>query len=151
MRDYWASPALVRRPGCADRSTSPANIRRSTFRRHWTLNRYQKRAARFALLVVLLVPGLAAARLGLGSSRPARGDTLRTVVSSLQLTFTQRIELRFTSVMVVIATGDTIRGEIVTTDTLGRAVELRLSQPLLDGHYVVLWRTAGADGHAVTG
>ncbi|MEX2283598.1 MAG: CopD family protein [Gemmatimonadota bacterium] len=115
------------------------------------MNRNQKHVARFALLLGLLVPGAMAAHLGLASSNPSRGDTLRTAVSSVHLTFTLRIELRFTSVMVVTATGDTIRGEIVPTDTLGRAVELRLSQPLLNGNYVVLWRTAGADGHAVTG
>ena len=115
------------------------------------LTRDRARVVFWGLLFGLLIPVQAAAHLGLESSSPAKGDTLRTSVSTIHLTFTQRIELRFTSVMIVTAAGDTIRGALAAVDTTGRDVELTLPRPLLDGNYVVVWRAAGNDGHAVTG
>ena len=115
------------------------------------LNRDRARVVFLGLLLGLLIPVQAAAHLGLKSSSPAKGDTLRTSVSTIHLTFTQRIALRFTSVTIVNVAGDTIRGTLAAVDTTGRDVELTLPQPLLDGTYVVVWRAAGDDGHAVTG
>jgi copper transport protein len=103
-----------------------------------------------AFFLAVSLPFPVAAHLGVKSSSPAKNDTLHSIVSSVQITFTQRIELRYTHVFVVTAAGDTIHGQLAI-DSTGVALDVRLAQPLLDGQYAVLWRAAGADGHVVNG
>jgi copper transport protein len=99
----------------------------------------------------IAIPASVSAHLGLKSSKPAKGDSIRDAVSTIELTFTQRMELRYTTVFVVTARGDTVRADVFAADTLGRAISARLQHPLLDGSYTVHWRTAGPDGHMVSG
>ncbi|MEX2282060.1 MAG: copper resistance protein CopC [Gemmatimonadota bacterium] len=89
--------------------------------------------------------------LGLQSSVPAKGDTVREALREMQLTFTQAIELRYTQVTTVSTRGDTLPGSLEESGSEQRAVLVRLAEPLTDGGFTVTWRTAGADGHVVSG
>jgi copper transport protein len=97
------------------------------------------------------LPRPAAAHLKLTSAKPARGDTLHTALSQLELHFTEKLELQYTTIVIVTATGDTIRGTVQSLGADGKSVALVLAQPLTDGAYKVVWRAAGDDGHVVNG
>jgi copper transport protein len=103
------------------------------------------------IAVVLGAPLPAAAHLKLDSSKPARGDTVRTALTQLELHFSLRVELRYTTVTLVTAQGDTIRTTVQVTGANGRDVAATLPTPLSDGTYKVVWHTAGPDGHVVNG
>lgn len=96
-----------------------------------------------------LAPSGASAHPNLASSRPAAGSNVSGSVSDLVLTFTERIELRYTTVVLITTNGDTIRGGVTFGGTDDRAVRVQLAEPLATGTYRVVWRTAGADGHVV--
>jgi copper transport protein len=104
------------------------------------------------LLPLFLLPlllGSTGAHLGVRSSMPARGDTIRTALDSIAITFTQPVELRFTHITLTNARGDSLPGALRSTGD--RSVVLELPQLLNDGAYIIAWRTAGADGHVVQG
>jgi copper transport protein len=103
------------------------------------------------LAFVLSAPLPAAAHLKLDSSKPARGDTVRTALTQLELHFSLRVELRYTTVTLITAAGDTIRTTVEVTGANGRDIVARLARPLTDGNYKVVWHTAGPDGHVVNG
>ncbi len=103
------------------------------------------------LAVSVALPRPAAAHLKLESARPARGDTVHTALTQLELRFSEKVELRYTTIVIVNAAGDTIRGTAQTLGTTGREIAFVLGAPLVDGNYKVTWRTAGDDGHVVTG
>jgi len=109
--------------------------------------------ALFAILAVvaLLVPGSAGAHLQLRSSTPARGDTVLTPLHDVRVTFTQRVDLRFTTLTLVDGTGAIIAQGAEPSDSTLTSFVLKLSAPLHRGEYTVRWRTAGADGHVVDG
>lgn len=107
-------------------------------------------------VISLLVLGLglslplgASVHLGLQSSAPAAGDTVRVAQRTIDLRFTQKVALRFTDVLLIGAGGDTIRGITEFMDTTEMAVRLTLGADLESGSYRVAWRTAAADGHVV--
>ena len=101
--------------------------------------------------LLALAPAGASAHPDLAVSRPAAGARVPGPVSELVLSFTERIELRFTTVVVITTAGDTIRGAVAFGGTTGRSVRFTPSHPLAFGAYRVTWRTAGADGHVVGG
>ena len=107
----------------------------------------------FLLLMGLLAlaPSGASAHPDLATSRPAAGTTVPSPLSELVLLFTERIELRYTTLVLITASGDTIRGAVALDGTDDRSARFTLGEPLAPGAYRVLWRTAGADGHVVGG
>lgn len=104
-----------------------------------------------AALLALTALKPAVFHLGLRTSEPAKGDTARVTLTEVRLVFTQPVELRYTNIRVVGVRMDTVRGALERPDSTASAVRLRLAQPLFDDDYTVYWRTAGADGHVVTG
>jgi methionine-rich copper-binding protein CopC len=84
-------------------------------------------------------------------SAPAEGEKLTASPRDIRLWFNERPEVPFTSVTLLRADSSrivTIR-TVATDDTM--AVSAPLPSPLPAGNYLVAWRTASADGHAVRG
>lgn len=106
------------------------------------------------LLPLLLLPALFGSsnvHLGVESSWPAKGDTIGVPFDSVRVTFTQPVQLQFTHLTLVGVQGDTFPG---TQQMIGdRSVRLTLGRkwPSAGGAYAIRWRTAGADGHVVSG
>lgn len=113
----------------------------------FVLNKYLS----IAIIAAVLGPTDTALHLALQSSQPAEGDTVRTDVEQIRLSFTQRIELRYTAVTLRNAIGDTIAGSLEPFGDANLEVLFRLSSALASGSYAADWRTAGADGHVVRG
>ncbi|HET9276124.1 MAG TPA: copper resistance CopC family protein [Gemmatimonadales bacterium] len=87
-------------------------------------------------------------------STPGDGDTLAAAPSEIRLWFAERPEVAFTSVTLLREGPDstrigTLKGTVVPGDSL--AVKLAVPVPLQAGGYVVAWRTASRDGHAIRG
>jgi copper transport protein len=106
----------------------------------------------FAALALIVTPALLLAHARLVRSTPAASGHLAEAPRELRLWFSERPELKFTSLElhdsagVVVALGPV---SVVTGDALG--VSAAITQPLANGRYTVSWRTAAADGHATTG
>ena len=84
-------------------------------------------------------------------SLPAAGDSLKTSPPEVRLWFNERPEIPFTSVTLLTADSTkivTIKA-VKTEDSM--AVAAPLAAPLKPGTYLVTWRTAGSDGHAIRG
>jgi putative copper export protein/methionine-rich copper-binding protein CopC len=109
--------------------------------------------SRFSVTLVLLlsavIPRVAWGHGGLKSSSPAANSVMARPVTEIRLGFSEAPEPTFTSVSL------TRSGGVATT--LGRprieglTAVFKLDKPLPSGSYVVAWKTAGKDGHPVTG
>jgi len=84
-------------------------------------------------------------------SAPGQGQELATAPTEIRLWFSERPEVAFTSVTLM--QGDSTRiatiKAVATDDSL--AVSIPLAMPLPAGKYLVGWRTASKDGHAIRG
>jgi methionine-rich copper-binding protein CopC len=84
-------------------------------------------------------------------SLPAAGDTVAASPKEVRLWFSEKPAIRFTSVTLLTADSTkivTIK-PVETSDSL--SVSAPLPTPLGKGTYLVTWRTAGTDGHAIRG
>ncbi|HEV8357408.1 MAG TPA: copper resistance CopC family protein [Gemmatimonadales bacterium] len=110
------------------------------------------------MMITLRVAAVTAASLLAGrfhnhlvKSMPGAGQTLAGSPAEVRLWFNERPEVPFTSVTILRADSSkvaTIRA-VATDDTL--AVSAPLPAPLPAATYVVQWRTASSDGHAIRG
>lgn len=84
-------------------------------------------------------------------SAPAAGETLTASPADIRLWFNERPEIPFTSVTILRADSTRIATikAVATADSM--AVSAPLPQPLPMGSYLVTWRTASRDGHAIRG
>jgi methionine-rich copper-binding protein CopC len=84
-------------------------------------------------------------------SSPGAGDKLGTSPKEVKLWFNEKPEIPFTSVTLLKADST----KIVTIKAVGTddsmAVSAPLTEPLAPGSYLITWRTAGSDGHAIRG
>lgn len=105
------------------------------------------------LLACALLPAPAAAHLKLQSSSPAQGDTVRTSLTEIRVTFTQAVEPRYTSLALLDNAGNALALGALHAIGDGKTSEFvyRLTHPVVSGDFVVQWKTAGADGHVVSG
>ncbi len=108
---------------------------------------------------VKLLPALAATVLLTGmvhnhlvKSTPGAGDTLTAAPVEIKLWFAEKPEVAFSSVTLMKSDSTriaTIRA-VATDDSMAVSIPLA-STPLAPGEYLVGWRTASGDGHAVRG
>ena len=107
-----------------------------------------------------LIPVAAAAVLVSGmvhnhlvKSVPAEGEQLAAAPKEIRLWFAERPEIAFTSVTLMQADSTRIATikAVATVDSMAAAVPLSLPAPLPPGKYLVAWRTASSDGHAIRG
>lgn len=101
------------------------------------------------VIVAAVLPSVAIAHGLLRSSSPAANSVIRESPRELLLTFTEAPERRFTTVRLFGTAGE------IPLDSLrllpGKSVAARVESSLIGGTYRVEWRTAGADGHPVSG
>jgi len=110
-----------------------------------------KRTLPYAGLGALMVLGTAMFHNHLVKSIPSAGETVAASPKEVRLWFSEKPAIRFTSVTLLTADStkiETIKA-VATTDSL--AVAAPLSTSLAAGTYLVTWRTAGNDGHAIRG
>jgi len=84
-------------------------------------------------------------------SSPAAGEALKASPAEVRLWFNEPPEIPFTSVTLLTSDSTkivTIKA-VKTDDSM--AVAAPLSTPLKPGTYLITWRTAGSDGHAIRG
>jgi methionine-rich copper-binding protein CopC len=107
-------------------------------------------AAATALVALMAAPA-AAWHNRLTKSVPAKDEGLATAPTSIRLWFAEKPTPAFSSV--TLAAADSTRIPVAkpaaTDDTLSIAADIE--RPLGPGTYLVTWRTAGDDGHAVRG
>ena len=88
----------------------------------------------------------------LTKSVPAADASVKESPKQVRLWFNERPEVSFSSITVLGPDStklDVIGKAQATDDTLSVAADL--TKPLAKGHYTIVWRTAGKDGHAVRG
>jgi len=84
-------------------------------------------------------------------STPGAGDTLAASPTEIRLWFNERPEIAFTSVTLLRSDST----KIVTIKAMATADSMEVSAPLpatlAPGSYLITWRTASRDGHAIRG
>lgn len=84
-------------------------------------------------------------------STPSSGETLTAAPKEIRLWFNERPEIPFTSVTLM--RGDSTKiatiKAVAAPDSLVAAIPLLTT--LAPGKYLVAWRTASSDGHAIRG
>ncbi|MGH7460215.1 MAG: copper resistance CopC/CopD family protein [Pseudomonas sp.] len=104
----------------------------------------------FGLLAGL--PGRVAAHIRVTASTPAANSTVTVPVREIRVTFSQRVSARYTRLSVLNPNGIELAvADLAAVDSAGREYRATLTEPLANGTYRVIWRTAGADGHVVSG
>jgi methionine-rich copper-binding protein CopC len=106
---------------------------------------------RFSLVAAgtLLLPGMFHNHLV--KSTPGAGDSLKASPAEVRLLFNERPEIPFTSVTILRSDSTkivTIKA-VATADSM--EVAAPLASPLPPGAYLITWRTASRDGHAIRG
>jgi copper transport protein len=109
-----------------------------------------KAAVTCIALAVLITPALLFAHARLVRSSPAINARLSEPPASVSLWFSERPELRFTSIELVDSAGTVIpHGPIALIDGMGVAAPIGAT--LTPGRYSIAWRTAASDGHGTSG
>ncbi|MEX1185203.1 MAG: CopD family protein [Gemmatimonadaceae bacterium] len=99
--------------------------------------------------VAIALPGAALAHGLLRSSSPAAQSVLTSPPRVIRLTFTEAPELTFTRIRLAGPAGDILLGPLEILP--GMVAAAKIPGVLEPGVYRVEWRTAGADGHPVSG
>ena len=107
------------------------------------------RAFRVAVaLFLLFCPVTAWAHALLKRSDPAARSTLATSPQLIRLWFSERPDMRMTSVSLTDANGKTFNLDAPTADSSSQlGISFRVLKSLPPGQYTVSWRTAASDGH----
>ena len=95
--------------------------------------------------------GAAAFHLHLMSSYPAQDETLATPLTRVALTFSAKVNPRLSSVAILAADSTEVARVPVKVGKEPTVLEGTLPRPLAAGKYMLRWRTAGSDGHAIRG
>ncbi|HTJ22508.1 MAG TPA: copper resistance protein CopC [Gemmatimonadaceae bacterium] len=104
-----------------------------------------------AVVALIATPVIAFAHARLVRSAPAANESLSAPPNGISLWFSERPELRFTSVQLLDSAGRAITLGAPSADADATGVVAAISAPLGVGRYTVVWRTAAADGHPSTG
>jgi copper resistance protein C len=82
---------------------------------------------------------------------PAAGDTLHNAPNEVTLRFSEKLEPKFSSIVVRDSTGKQVDKCDATVDKADRMVIRVPLQPLEPGVYKVEWKAVSADTHKVNG
>jgi putative copper export protein/methionine-rich copper-binding protein CopC len=103
-------------------------------------------------VAVVTVPTVLFAHARLMRSIPAANGRLENPPIELRLWFSERPELRFTSIQLVDSAGRSIAlGAVAQGGSDRTGIVVPIAEPVAAGRYTVVWRTAAADGHATNG
>ena len=104
------------------------------------------------MCAVVLTPTLLYAHARLVRSTPAADSTLAAPPPSLTLWFSEKPELRFTTLRLLDSAGAPMPlGPVAAPIGEAMAIAAPVAGSLANGKYTVVWRTAAADGHATAG
>jgi copper transport protein len=92
----------------------------------------------------------ASVHIRLESSVPEAGAVLTTAPEHLELRFSARVDQALSSVTLVTPADDSLSVSMESDDADGRVLVGSVGD-LMDGEYLVLWKTVSADGHPVSG
>ena len=105
-----------------------------------------------AMTALVGLPQPAAAHGRLKRSVPAADARLDTIPTHIRLEFSERVELRFSRVVLSRDTGDSVALSAISFgDTTKAALVMSIPVALVPGRYIIRWQTAGTDGHPVRG
>ncbi|HEU4786586.1 MAG TPA: copper resistance CopC family protein, partial [Gemmatimonadaceae bacterium] len=104
-----------------------------------------------AAVALFITPAIVFAHAHLVRSSPTANASLPAPPDRIALWFSERPELRFTSVQLLDSAGRSIAIGAPSVDVDPAGVVAAITAPLGVGRYTVVWRTAGADGHPSTG
>jgi methionine-rich copper-binding protein CopC len=99
----------------------------------------------------VVLPAAVMFHLHLTKAAPGKGETVATSPAQIRLTYSQRPELKLTSVSLLrLADSSTVAlGKPAAADSL--TIVVAVPTTLEPGAYRVVWRTASRDGHPVRG
>lgn len=101
-------------------------------------------------VLALLAPGAARAHAMLGRASPAPGSTVKPAPNEVVLSFSEKLEPRFSGIEVRDAKGASVQAGKAHGG--GSAAELRVAlKPLPPGTYKVIWRVLSVDTHRTNG
>lgn len=103
-----------------------------------------------AFIGVLLITGVGWAHAFLESATPAEGSRLQNAPTELRLSFTEPIEVAFSSVTVTGPSGQNVAEAIAQTG-ITSSITVPLSGELEPGDYTVEWRVLSIDTHTTNG
>jgi len=104
-----------------------------------------------ALMTVALTPAGALAHAHLRSAIPAAGSTVSPAPKEVVLSFTEKLEPKFSSIEVRDAKGAAMQDGAASGDAAD-ATKLRVAlKPLPPGTYKVIWRVLSVDTHRTNG
>jgi methionine-rich copper-binding protein CopC len=87
----------------------------------------------------------------LTKSAPAANEVLAESPKTIRLWFSEKVEPKFSSIVLMRADSTKLEvGKAAATDD-PKSIAADLATPLSSGKYLIRWRTAGDDGHAVRG
>jgi methionine-rich copper-binding protein CopC len=110
---------------------------------------------RTMLAAALLATGLAAPAIAwhnhLTKSVPEADGQLAESPKEVRLWFSEKVDPKFSSVTLMKADSSKVDVSKVQPTDDAKSILVNLTAPLPSGKYLVRWRTAGDDGHAVRG
>lgn len=110
------------------------------------------RGALLAVMLVLFIPGLALAHLGLVGSTPKDGAHLAAAPREIRLSFTEAVEASVARVRLLGANGGEVAISAVRgLPDSGQVIIADITGALEAGTYTVEWQVIGKDGHPVRG
>ncbi|MGK5079128.1 copper resistance CopC family protein [Janthinobacterium sp. HLX7-2] len=100
-----------------------------------------------SILAATLATPFALAHASLKNSNPVAGASLAVAPTEIALTFNEKVEEAFSTIVLADGEGKTVGANKAKVDAANPAV-LRLAVPTLNaGAYTVSWAVAGHDGH----
>jgi hypothetical protein len=110
-----------------------------------------KRLPTYAALGLITVLGTAMFHNHLVKSFPSAGETVTGAPKEIRLWFNERPEIPFTSATLLTADSTKIASIKAAATEDSMAVSIPMATPLKPGSYLITWRTASRDGHAIRG
>ncbi len=95
--------------------------------------------------------GAAAFHLTLKESSPGKDETVAAAPSRVSLTFSAKVNVKLSAISILAADSTEIAKLDVVAGPKPTMLEAVVPRRLPGGRYIVRWRTAGADGHAMRG
>lgn len=104
-------------------------------------------------LCALLIAAPATAHVRLEGSTPAAGAIVHEPLAELRIVFSAAVEARYTGLVLYAPSGAVVPLDSLRADAASRGRAFYVGAPRLPepGEYRVEWRTAGSDGHVITG
>ena len=102
-------------------------------------------------LVACVALSAAGYHIHLVSSNPGAGDTVTTPLTHLELTFSGTVNPRLSSMSILSPDSSEVARVPVKGGKESTSLRGTLPRRLPAGRYIMRWRTAGDDGHAIRG